>query len=375
MKYLLRAITREEHLAFVARQSSVSHLQIPSWGEVKSDWRPASLGWFDDRGRLVGAGLVLLRPLPKVRRYLAYLPEGPVVDWASPDLEDWLRPMIDYLSDLGAFTVRMGPPVVVRRWDAPALRAAVSDPEVRWLREAPPSEEDPAAVELAERLQGLGWRPVTADGEDSAAVNQPRYVFQVPFRGRPLKEVQQGFSQEWRRSAKKAWRSGVEVVRGGYEELPAFHRLYARTAERDGFLPRPLPYFRRMWIALRNEHPDRMRLYLSRYEGEDQAAALMLAVGDHVWHAYGAAPSDRTDVSPDHALQWRMIADAHEMGADLYDLRGIRDAVAGEEQHLALLRHRLGTGGQAVEYLGEWDFPISRVLHKALDLYIAHRGA
>jgi lipid II:glycine glycyltransferase (peptidoglycan interpeptide bridge formation enzyme) len=238
----------------------------------------------------------------------------------------------------------------------------------------PPSAENPAARDLAERLLDLGWRPVTADGEDSAAVSQPRYVFQVPFEGRPLRDVQQGFTQEWRRSAKKAWRSGVEVVRGGYEDLAAFHRLYAETAERDGLIPRPLPYFQRMWISLRNEHPDRMRLYLARHEGEDQAAALMLAVGDHVWHAYGASPHTRTDVSPDHALQWRMMADAHEMGASLYDLRGITDAVAGDEQQLALLRHRLGTGGQAVEYLGEWDFPISKVLHKALDLYIARRG-
>jgi lipid II:glycine glycyltransferase (peptidoglycan interpeptide bridge formation enzyme) len=68
-----------------------------------------------------------------------------------------------------------------------------------------------------------------------------------------------------------------------------------------------------------------------------------------------------------------MMADAHEMGARVYDLRGITGAVAGDDQFLALLRHRLGTGGQAVEYLGEWDFPISKVLHKALDLYIAHR--
>ncbi|NUS79550.1 MAG: FemAB family protein, partial [Streptomyces sp.] len=26
-----------------------------------------------------------------------------------------------------------------------------------------------------------------------------------------------------------------------------------------------------------------------------------------------------------------------------------------------------------IEYLGEWDFPINRLLHKALDLYMARR--
>lgn len=55
---------------------------------MKPDWRAESLGWFDDEqgGRLVGAGLVLYRPLPRLKRYLAYLPEGPLIDWAPPDL-------------------------------------------------------------------------------------------------------------------------------------------------------------------------------------------------------------------------------------------------------------------------------------------------
>lgn len=44
---------------------------------MKPDWRAESLGRFDGNDRLVGVGLVLFRPLPKLKRYLAYLPEGP----------------------------------------------------------------------------------------------------------------------------------------------------------------------------------------------------------------------------------------------------------------------------------------------------------
>ena len=66
------------------------------------------------RRQLVGAGLVLYRQLPRLRRYLAYLPEGPVLDWAADDLGDWLAPMAAHLRGQGAFGVRMGPPVVIR---------------------------------------------------------------------------------------------------------------------------------------------------------------------------------------------------------------------------------------------------------------------
>ncbi|MFD5265358.1 lipid II:glycine glycyltransferase FemX [Streptomyces sp. NPDC058335] len=374
MSLRVQTITRDEHLAFVAARPSVSHMQIPAWGDVKPDWRAESLGWFDERGDLVGAGLVLLRPLPKLKRYLAYLPEGPVVDWFAADLvERWLKPMLAHLKARGAFSVKMGPPVVVRRWSADAVKDAIADPGARRLRDAEPTSTEPRAIDLAERLRGAGWRQAEQGGEDGFAAGQPRYVFQVPYAGRSLEEIQGGLNQQWRRNIKKAEKAGVKVVRGDQEDLAAFYGLYAETAERDRFIPRPLAYFRRMWTALNAEHPDRMRLYLAHHDGEILAAATMITVGQHVWYSYGASTSRRREVQPNNAMQWRMMSDAHELGAAVYDLRGITDTLEDGNHLLGLLRFKVGTGGQAAEYLGEWDFPLNRVLHRALDLYMARR--
>ncbi|MFE2096037.1 MULTISPECIES: peptidoglycan bridge formation glycyltransferase FemA/FemB family protein [unclassified Streptomyces] len=369
----LQAISRAEHLSFVASLPSVSHMQLPSWADVKPDWQAESLGWFDGDGRLVGAGLVLLRPLPKVKRYLAYLPEGPVIDWHVPDLERWLEPMLAHLKRRGAFSVKMGPPVVVRRWSPEAVKAAIADPGAHRLRDTEPTSTEPRAEELAERLRRMGWRQAEAGGEDGFAAGQPRYVCQVPYAGRSLEDVRSGLNQQWRRNIKKAEKAGVQVVRGGYEDLPVFYGLYTETAERDRFIPRPLPYFQRMWTALAAEHPDRMRLYLARHEGEVLAAATMLIVGGHVWYSYGASTSRRREVQPNNAMQWRMMADAHELGAHVYDFRGITDTLEESDHLLGLLRFKVGAGGEAVEYVGEWDFPLNRLLHKALGVYLSRR--
>jgi lipid II:glycine glycyltransferase (peptidoglycan interpeptide bridge formation enzyme) len=369
----LRPLTRAEHLAFVAARPSVSHMQLPSWGDVKPDWRAESLGWFDGGGRLVGAGLVLLRPLPKLKRYLAYLPEGPAIDWHAPDLERWLDPLPAYLKERGAFSVKMGPPVVVRRWNAEAVKAAIADPGARRLRDAEATTVEPAALELADRLRRMGWQQAEPGGEDGFAAGQPRYVCQVPYAGRSLADIHQGLNQQWRRNIKKADKAGVKVVRGGHEDLPAFYTLYAETAERDRFIPRPLPYFQRMWTALTAEHPDRMRLYLAHHEGDVLAAATMIIVGSHVWYSYGASTSRKREVQPNNAMQWRMMTDAHELGAAVYDFRGITDTLEESDHLLGLLRFKVGAGGEAVEYLGEWDFPLNRLLHKALDVYMARR--
>ncbi|WP_234534760.1 lipid II:glycine glycyltransferase FemX [Streptomyces shenzhenensis] len=373
MSFRLKAITREEHLAFVSAQPSVSHMQVPAWGDVKPDWRAESLGWFDEDDRLVGAGLVLLRPLPKLKRYLAYLPEGPVIDWAASDVERWLQPMLAYLKEQGAFSVKMGPPVVARRWSAEAVKAAIADPQARKLRDVEATEHEPRAFDLADRLRRMGWQQTEPGGEDGFAAGQPRYVFQVSFAGRSLEEVQRDLNQQWRRNIKKAEKAGVKVVQGDYADLPAFHEIYVETAERDRFIPRPLAYFQRMWTTLRAEGDDRMRLYLAQHEGEVLAAATMLAVGEHVWYSYGASTSRKREVQPNNAIQWRMMSDAHELGASVYDFRGITDTLEEDNHLLGLLRFKVGTGGQAVEYLGEWDYPLNKVLHKALDLYMSRR--
>ncbi|MEU3283116.1 lipid II:glycine glycyltransferase FemX [Streptomyces antibioticus] len=335
----LKSLTRDEHLSFIAARPSASHMQLPSWGAVKPDWMAESVGWLDGEGRPAGAGLVLYRPLPGLKRYLAYLPEGPVIDWHAPDLaERWLEPMLAYLKGKGAFSVKMGPPVVARRWSPDAVKAAIADPAARRLRDAEPTSYEPGAQDIAERLRHSGWRQVEPGGEEGFAAGQPRYVCQVPFAGRTLDDIRSGLNQQWRRNIKKAEKAGVKVVQGGYDDLPVFYDLYAETAERDRFIPRPLPYFRRMWTALTAEHPDRMRLYLTHHDGDTLAAAAMLTAGTHVWYSYGASTSRRREVQPNNAMQWRMMTDAHELGAAVYDFRGITDTLEESNHLLGLLR-------------------------------------
>jgi len=378
----VREISRDEHLAFVtarSRETSVSFLQCPSWAAVKSEWGAQSLGWYDADGTLVGAGLVLLRQVPKVKRFLAYLPEGPVIDWTggadgggSADLAGWLTPMTEHLKAAGAFGIRMGPLVARRRWSAATVKAAVADGSAERLGDVPPDSEDPRAAQVATTLRGLGWRPPATD--EGFAAGQPQFVFQVPLAGRTEDELLKGFNQLWRRNVKKADKAGVEVTPGTEADLPDFHRLYLETAERDHFTGRPLSYFQQMWTAMRAEDENRIRLYLARHEGDLVAATTLVQVGRHAWYSYGASSTAKREVRGSNAVQWRMLRDATASGAEVYDLRGITDTLSEDDPHFGLIQFKLGTGGEAVEYLGEWDLPLNKVLFKAFEVYLARRG-
>lgn len=371
MGYRVRAITTAEHVAFNASRSSVSFLQTPAWARVKTEWGSESLGWFDDSGQLVGAGLVLYRRLPRTRRSLAYLPEGPSIDWASDDLAGWLDPLVLHLRGAGAFAVRIGTLAVARTWSGPTIKAAIADPTVLRLSDVPPDTVggDGARAQLLQ----LGWRPRN-DDDGGFSVGQPRWVFQLPLAGKDEAQLLRGMNQLWRRNLKKAAKAGVVVTEGGVADLPEFHRIYLETALRDGFTPRPLSYFQLMFEVLLAEDKDRIRLYLAHHEGDLVAATTWVRVGDHAWYSFGASTTAKRDVRGSNAVQWRMITDALAAGCTVYNLRGITDTVDENDPHIGLLQFKVGTGGEAVEYLGEWDLPLNRLLYKAFELSLSRRG-
>ncbi len=366
----MRPITTAEHVDFVATRPSASFLQTPAWGEVKSEWRRESIGFFRD-STLVGAGLVLFRQLPRLRRSLAYLPEGPLLDWSAPDLDELLSAMVEHLRGRGAFAVRMGPPVVSRTWTAATVKTAISADTHARLADVPPDTRAEHGGEVQAVLRSGGWRPVTSEGGFSAG--QPQYVFWVPLSGRTEEDLLAGMNQLWRRNIKKAEKSGVVVTTGTQDDLAAFHELYAETAARDHFCPRPLDYFQTMFRALQAEDGDRIRLYLARHEGDLVAATIWVRVGRHVWYSYGASSSEKRDVRGSNAVQWQMMRDALAAGASVYDLRGITETLDPNDPHIGLIQFKVGTGGEAVEYVGEWDLPLNRVLYKAFDLYLKRR--
>lgn len=369
----VRALSVTEYQTFLHWHGGASFLQYPSWARVKDLWRSERVGWHYPEGEIQGAGLVLYRQFPGTRKYFAYLPEGPVVDWSDPHVDRWLNPLLHHLRASGAFAVRIGPTPAYRRWDAATAKAATGPG--RQISDVLATEVDPVGAALADRLRTRGWK--RCGGEDDGDA-QPRHVFRVPLAGRTLDEVWSGLNQEWRRNVRKATKAGVETVIGTYADLPEFYRLLSITEERDGFrLGRSLAYYEQQYRVLNEEQPGRMRLYLGVHRGEILAAHTMITAGNRVWYQTGASADHRREVRPSNALQWRMMCDAHALGAEEYDMRGVPSTLDPDERSFGLLRWKLGTGGQVVETLGEWEIPMDGVantaLYKAFQAYLARR--
>ncbi|GAA1982902.1 peptidoglycan bridge formation peptidyltransferase VanK-Sc [Catenulispora subtropica] len=368
-------ISAADHLAFVQAQRSVSFLQTPAWGRVKTEWGSESLGWYDGR-QLVGAALVLHRPVPRLDRFtLAYLPGGPVIDWTG-EIADWLAPLAAHLRARGAFAIRLAPPVRTHTWDAAQVKEGIADAGTTRLTAMTAmtamtgERPDALGAGVTRQLRDAGWLP--RNPENGFGAGQPQFTYEIPLAGKTEDDVLRGMNQLWRRNIRKAAKEGVEVTVG--EDLKAFHDLYVHTAERDRFTPRPLRYFETMFAAMRAEDPERIRLYLARHRGHLVAATILVRVGAHAWYTYGASSTEKREVRGSNACQWAMIRDALAAGCDVYDLRGITPTLDAADPHVGLIQFKVGTGGQAVRYVGEWDLPLRPMVYRAFDLYMKRRS-
>jgi lipid II:glycine glycyltransferase (peptidoglycan interpeptide bridge formation enzyme) len=220
----------------------------------------------------------------------------------------------------------------------------------------------------------MGWKQRKAEASGFGDY-QPRYVFQIDLANKTEEQIFEGFNQQWRRNIRKAEKEGVTVRQGTISDLEIFHTCYVETAKRDHFTPRSLSYFQTMWTAMREEAIERISLLIATHPDHEGAiaATTMTRVGNHSWYSYGASTTAARDLRPSNAVQWEMIKISLNEDADVYDMRGISDTLDSNNHLFGLIQFKLGTGGYAQEYVGEWDYVLSPIWAKAFDAYMSRR--
>ncbi len=265
------------------------------WADVKVGWRRSPIAGLTVIS-LVGVALVLHRSVPKIRwRTLAYIPEGPVIDWTSPthDPADWLQPLLDHCATVGAFQVKMGPPIAAHRWDAATVKQALADADAnrpRTLTSRRAFGEIPADWSSPWRPRGrrlaISGRDATGQLGAGFADVQPRFVYCVSLQDRTLDDASPASINYGVATCAKLRSQGWWFVWGHARDLADFHRVYVETAERDHFTPRGQVCFEHV-DALNSATDDYhgMTLHIAEHEGHIAAATIMIRVGDRAWYS------------------------------------------------------------------------------------------
>jgi lipid II:glycine glycyltransferase (peptidoglycan interpeptide bridge formation enzyme) len=317
-------------------------LQSSQWGHLKErfGWQVARVA-IKDQGQWLAGAQILFRSLGP--QTIAYVPKGPVTDWADAEVTQTL---LEALHDLCR------------------QRRAI------LLKIEPDLAEDPT---LARRLTELGFRA-------SPQTIQPRCTILLDLTPDP-DDILARMKSKTRYNIRLAGRKGVTVREGTAEDLAGFYRLMRITAERNRFGIHSQAYYE---TAHQLFVPQGLaKLFLATFEDQVLAGIMAFAFGQRAWYMYGASSDEHRDRMPNYLLQWEAIKWARERGCLTYDMWGIpdeeeevleRDFLERSDGLWGVYRFKRGFGGQVVHYLGAYDYVYSPLLYRLYNRLVTWRA-
>lgn len=321
----------DEYERFVKSCDKGHFAQSVMWARIKTDWKFEAVIVRGEDGAIIGSMGVLVRRVPLFRANMMYSPRGPVCD-----IHD--KAVISALMD--------GVNALAKKYGAYILKI---DPDVK-------SDDN----EFVKIFRELGFT-LPEQSKNFEGV-QPRYVFRLYLNGRNDEELLASFHQKTRYNIRVAIKKGVTVKIEDKSHVDDFYKIMLETGIRDNFVIRNAAYFNRLLDAL-GEHA---RLYMAYLDGKPIAGTIAIWYGNKVWYLYGASSDSYRNVMPNYLLQFEMIKWAVEVGADIYDFRGVSGDISEDNPLYGLYRFKKGFNGEFTEFVGEMSIVYRPALNKFL---------
>lgn len=329
----------------IAQLPGAHLLQTWEWSQLKAQygWEPMPHLWRARSGGGPAAAAMILRKQLRptgvaARLSLLYCPKGPILDWSDAPLRSQV------LGDLQELS---------RREHAIFLKI---DPDVAVAADCHGDldhEVDASGEQHVSDLRGRGWRY-------SSDQVQFKNTVVIDLR-RSDDELLEQMKPKTRYNIRLAAKKGVQIRPGTPDDFPAFFRMYAETAVRDGFAIRDERYYNRVWGSFMSapigaNHRPWCESLIAEVDGQPIAGLFVYFFAGRAYYLYGMSMPLHRERMPNHLLQWAAIRLARTRGAAVYDLWGAPDRFAATDKMWGVFRFKEGLGGRTVCTAGAWDF-------------------
>lgn len=117
-------------------------------------------------------------------------------------------------------------------------------------------------------------------------------------------------------------------------------------------------------IAKNNKVIDEFTTELAEYpEGKYIGGSMYICEGKRAWYIYGATSDSFRYMLPSYALVAHMVNECVDNGFEYFDMFGIGGDFDPENHVFGLYDFKKGFGGEAIEFIGEFDLPINGPLY------------
>jgi len=205
---------------------------------------------------------------------------------------------------------------------------------------------------------------VKAGFKQAASVVQPPDTVIINLKN-SCEEILAAMKPKWRYNISLAEKKGVQVKKGGIEDIEIFYDLLKETAIRDGISVHGINYYKTLFEICEKykKEGDLISLYTASHENETIAAVVVLFFGKEAVYLYGASSANKRNLMAPYALQWKAMRDAKEAGCETYDLFGIPPNEDPNHPMAGLYRFKTGFGGKIIHRPGTWDYIYKNVFY------------
>lgn len=395
-------LTKDEYTKFVKFNPYKSHfLQSYEWGELAQKERgltPFYLG-LKDKGKIVGATLLLKKDLPLGKCYL-YAPRGYVIDFNNFQiLEKFTEEIVKFAKEKKAIYVKIDPDIV---WKKENYKGEVTEVEAKEKK-------------IFNEMLRLGYKHLgfTKNFETM----QPRYTFRIDL-NLDMEEIESHFSKTTKQRIAKAQKLKTRVEIGDEHDLTVFYHLMMLTESRKDFVSYNIDYYKTLYKLFNKENKatlflgkvniplsleviekdleevieniaalpkdnlsksaknklkelerqkerlekekEKYNLFLKEYGEEVTLSAhMILEYGDKAWVLYAGNHNILTETYVNYYTYYEHLKFCKERGLKIYDQFGTIGDLTKDNPRLGLHEFKKKFGGDYIEFMGEFDYVIS----------------
>jgi len=172
--------------------------------------------------------------------------------------------------------------------------------------------------------------------------------------------------EKWRYNIRLAQKKGVQIKIISAQDsdfdkyFEKFYLLVDKgTSERKEIKHHPREYYRKQ-LEINSENI-KFKLFVAEYEGKVIASNIVVIFGRRATYLHGATSGEYREAMAPHLLQWEQIKYAKSLDCVEYDFWGIvneRTLDRRGKSWEGFTRFKKGFGGQEMNYVGYWDFPL-----------------
>ena len=404
----LRVLEKNEYESFVKTNPYKSHfLQSYDWGELVKKERgltPYYLG-LDDKGKIVGASLLLKKSLPLGLCYL-YAPRGYVINFNDKKILDtFTEEIVKFAKKKKAIYVKIDPDII---WKKEDYNGEITEVECKDKK-------------IYNELLKLGYKHLgfTKNFETM----QPRYTFRIDLE-RPMEEIESHFSKTTKQRIAKSLKLKTKVEIGTEKDLETFYHLMMLTESRKDFVSYGLDYYKTLYKLFNEDNKATLFLgkvnikdslevlendlddvnkkidelpkenmsksaknklkeltrqkenlekevfkynnYLKEYGEEVTLSAhMIIEYGDKAWVLYAGNHNILSETYVNYHTYFEHLKFCKDRGLKIYDQFGTIGDLSKDNPRLGLHEFKKKFGGDYVEFMGEFDYVVKPIYYFA----------